>query len=208
MASPDPIVCNALWRELHTKTAPTLQWFNAWIGRVPCGSCASGTIAWVQANPSDFSSDAAFFAYGVRLHNFINSKINKPQWTLAEALARWSQPEKQMDPNDLMTPATPIVTAESKEIVTWNISGGVIIEGQGSPSAKLVDNLTFFTRRTLVPASGPPLEIRGPISTKLVSPAPVLPATATDKDKAKAAAIATCRDEMWASAKKLIAVLE
>lgn len=79
-----------LWAELH-KADPDPAWLERWEKRLPCGDCKKEYRVLKDADPPDFSSAGAFFAWGVRIHNIVNERLNKPILSLADAQARWSE---------------------------------------------------------------------------------------------------------------------
>lgn len=202
-----------LWRQLHLRPfSPTLNlptepaWINSWLDGVRCGSCMAEAKAWVAGNPPDASSADALFAWGWRFHESINRKLGKPAWTLAEATDYW-QNYKESVMEEFM-PSAPTFDPTDKEIIGFNLSGGIVAETVGNNPAKMVDNLSISTRRLMTKADGSlPREIRPAKVTPLGVP-PVLPASATEADKAKAAAIVELHDTIYAAVKKALAILE
>ena len=79
-----------LWKELHGKTDPTSEWFNAWIERLPNNSCdcETWTREYLTTNPPIFSHDE-WFPWTVNFHNAVSRKpgLDKPQWSLIDAIA-------------------------------------------------------------------------------------------------------------------------
>lgn len=77
-----------LWEELHTQLNPTDQWLQKWIKRIPsfgCG-CKQGFKDIMAANPPRYND---WFAWTVEVHNAVNRKLNRREWTIEEARARW-----------------------------------------------------------------------------------------------------------------------
>jgi len=52
-------------------------------------NCRRFYADWKAANPPDFTSPEAFFAWGVALHNAVNAKLGKQQITIEEAYSIW-----------------------------------------------------------------------------------------------------------------------
>lgn len=84
-----------LWRELHRRPfaadyvgGDDSAWLRDWSARVPCGDCR---MEWVQvilpALPPDFASRQAYFAWTVAVHNRVNRKLGRREWTADEAAA-------------------------------------------------------------------------------------------------------------------------
>jgi len=72
----------ALWNELHTEVR-TAEQFEAWVKRVPsfgC-SCASWLKDYLAKNPLP---DGDLAEYGWTLHNSVNAKLGKPEFSWAE----------------------------------------------------------------------------------------------------------------------------
>jgi hypothetical protein len=81
------------WKSLHDGSILTPRDLAKWEIRIPqygC-SCKRFYAEWKAANPPDFSSPEAFFAWGVALHNAVNAKLGKPEITIDEALSIWSK---------------------------------------------------------------------------------------------------------------------
>ena len=76
-----------LWAELHTAERPSLEWFNAWLSRVPlyC-DCVDHFRDVLAANPIRLDD---FFAWSVEVHNAVNEYLGKPILSLEDALQRW-----------------------------------------------------------------------------------------------------------------------
>jgi len=54
---------------------------------LPCNTCRDDYIKWVKQNGRPTIGNA--FEWSVRLHNYVNSKLNKPQITLEAAKEAW-----------------------------------------------------------------------------------------------------------------------
>jgi hypothetical protein len=79
------------WILLHDGSIKTIEQLTKWELLIPqygC-SCKRFYAEWKAANPPDFSSPEAFFAWGVALHNAVNSKLGKPEITIEEAYKIW-----------------------------------------------------------------------------------------------------------------------
>jgi len=73
---------HALWNELH-KNVRTKEQFEAWVNRVPsfgC-SCASWLKDYLAKNPLP---DGDLAEYGFHLHNAVNQKLSKPEFSWTE----------------------------------------------------------------------------------------------------------------------------
>lgn len=81
---------NLLWAELHTKTDPTLEWFEDWISRLPSVGCDCQTWLkkYLKSNPPRFDD---WFDWTWQLHNAVNAKpkLQKPIVSLDDARACW-----------------------------------------------------------------------------------------------------------------------
>ena len=78
-----------LWAELHFKTDATAEWFANWLKRVPSYGCKCRDAfeAIIKVNPPRFDD---WFAWTVEVHNAVNRKLGRKEWTLDEAVARWA----------------------------------------------------------------------------------------------------------------------
>jgi hypothetical protein len=79
------------WILLHDGSIKTIEQLTEWELLIPqygC-SCKRFYAEWKAANPPDFTSPEAFFAWGVRLHNAVNAKLGKPEITIEEAYKIW-----------------------------------------------------------------------------------------------------------------------
>lgn len=87
----------SMWNDLHGR--PRLYWARgevdaategkyvaAFVRLLPCGKCRTDARQRVARLPPDFSSPAAYFAWGWGWHDEINERLGKPRPTLAEAL--------------------------------------------------------------------------------------------------------------------------
>jgi hypothetical protein len=78
-----------LWAELHayryTTPEAAAQFFKRWRASVPCGDCRRNLAKVLKETPPDFSSGDAFFAFGVALHNAVNRKLGRAEWTVKQA---------------------------------------------------------------------------------------------------------------------------
>jgi hypothetical protein len=86
------------WDAIHSYTGDDpktfLRTFEATIPNYGC-SCMRDYREYKAANPPDFSSPEAFFAWGVDLHNWVNEKLiasgdtTKRKFTIEEARNQW-----------------------------------------------------------------------------------------------------------------------
>lgn len=86
--------------------ASAREFYDNWCSHIPgfdCGACAANWDAYTVANPPDFASAEAFFAWGVHAHNHVSVhhvRPPKPAMTLAGArLAYWPKPRGYCDPH-------------------------------------------------------------------------------------------------------------
>lgn len=78
-----------LWAELHTQCEPSKEWFQGWLAKVPwvgCG-CRGKIDEWLKENPAIFGP--GWFAFTVRMHNFVNESLGLQGWTIEQAAERW-----------------------------------------------------------------------------------------------------------------------
>jgi hypothetical protein len=88
-----------VWRELHTralnhKGGDDTLFLNGWSNKIPnyqggC-KCRSFYITWKQINPPVFVNANTYFEWTVKLHNAVNTKLNKPQMTVENARILYS----------------------------------------------------------------------------------------------------------------------
>jgi len=79
------------WIALHNGSIRDSKGLDEWEISIPqyeC-NCRRFYAEWKAANPPDFTSPKAFFAWGVELHNAVNAKLGKQQITIDEALCIW-----------------------------------------------------------------------------------------------------------------------
>ena len=79
------------WIAVHNGSIRDFKGLNEWELTIPqyeC-NCRRFYAEWKAANPPDFSSPEAFFAWGVALHNAVNAKLGKPEITIDEAYSIW-----------------------------------------------------------------------------------------------------------------------
>lgn len=80
-----------LWEELHSYQGCDPQWLAGWEARLPCGSCVAKYLAIKERMPPRFDSPESFFAWGVDVHNEVNSELGRSTWALDEAKVRWGR---------------------------------------------------------------------------------------------------------------------
>ncbi len=78
-----------LWAEMHSKIGATAEWFTNWMKRVPSYGCKCRDAfeAIIKANPPRFND---WFTWTVEVHNAVNRKLGRKEWTVEEAKARWT----------------------------------------------------------------------------------------------------------------------
>lgn len=83
-----------LWKALHRRAldaaadlSEEVRWLELWSNMIPCGDCKATWAAWRITNPANLSSPAAYFAWTIGAHNFVNRKLGRREWTVNEALA-------------------------------------------------------------------------------------------------------------------------
>jgi len=85
-----------VWATLHTlalrsDSVQTVDSFHMFIeslqSLLPCDTCQNDYIKWVKQNGKPSVGNA--FEWSVQLHNYVNSKLNKPQITLEAAREAW-----------------------------------------------------------------------------------------------------------------------
>jgi hypothetical protein len=85
------------WRPLHEYRGCDRDWLARWVAGIPSAGCrcAAGYQAFIATDPPDFSSPEALFAWGIRLHNWVNAKINSERnesrriYSLEDAYREW-----------------------------------------------------------------------------------------------------------------------
>jgi hypothetical protein len=66
------------WQFLHEYVGCDPQWFKLWTILIPRGcECEEAFAKIVVDFPPDFSSDDAFWVWGVMVHNLVNEKLIK-----------------------------------------------------------------------------------------------------------------------------------
>jgi hypothetical protein len=80
----------AAWKSLHTKRRLTPEWLSEWEATIPYDcECGNGYKFFKKSVQPQFLGELEDFAWGLELHNFVNTKLERPRWTLDEALAIW-----------------------------------------------------------------------------------------------------------------------
>ena len=89
----------AAWRELHCYTGQPpdssigdMDWLiRCWQPMIPRFGCRCEEFYFdfVRDHPPDFSSPESIFAWGFDLHNAVNRKLLRPEFTYAAAWQRW-----------------------------------------------------------------------------------------------------------------------
>jgi hypothetical protein len=77
-----------LWDELHTKENPRQDWLDGWVERIPkygC-KCAADFDQMLKDNPPRFSD---WLTWTWEIHNTVNAKLNKPEFSRIDFLKRW-----------------------------------------------------------------------------------------------------------------------
>jgi len=95
------------WIDLHNGTVHDALTLADWELKIPQYGCQCKRFYadWKADNQPDFSSPEAFFAWGVRLHNAVNAKLNKPEITLDEAYSIWRSTDarKSQDSGEIVS---------------------------------------------------------------------------------------------------------
>lgn len=91
-----------LWKELHSHIlndyvdkTNDIVWLSTWTKKIPrftkgC-SCNEHWTKWYRANPPNFTSREAYFAWSVKAHNDVNLRLNKPSITVEQAKAMYAK---------------------------------------------------------------------------------------------------------------------
>lgn len=79
------------WRLLHSEPHGTPEWFADWAANhIPRGcGCGASSRSLVDVCPPRYETAEDWFAWTVDFHNLVNRKLNKPELSLADALAIW-----------------------------------------------------------------------------------------------------------------------
>lgn len=83
---------HACWHAIHTEEWSTEQWLIAWeqaLPRVGC-DCDRWYQEWKEANPPPLGNARECRIWGFRLHNAVNGKLLRREWSVEEAIARWT----------------------------------------------------------------------------------------------------------------------
>jgi hypothetical protein len=81
------------WNVLHNKQNPSPEWFyGVWYLMIPrmC-SCINHFTTLIQEYPPDFSSPEAFWLWGWFVHNKINNRLHKPDFSLQDACSLYGR---------------------------------------------------------------------------------------------------------------------
>lgn len=90
---------SAKWRELHIYALThrpnpheRAAWLKNWSESIPCGDCKKEGRKYIKSHPLPVAaSPEEFFSWSVQFHNFVSSKLGKPQLTVEEAKAIWTR---------------------------------------------------------------------------------------------------------------------
>jgi hypothetical protein len=87
------------WAELHSKSRPTLKWFQSWVERIPnfgCGCSKKFAPIVARFMPTieavlsvDLVDSDRWFAITVDIHNAVNIELKRDAMTLDDARKRW-----------------------------------------------------------------------------------------------------------------------
>lgn len=78
-----------MWAELHTHPAPTREWFETWLSRIPCGRCKATFTAILLKFPPDFSTLQAFRECGYLWHAEVDLELGRVPMGREAAGVRW-----------------------------------------------------------------------------------------------------------------------
>lgn len=94
---------NAAWTALHSYRGSTPQeraeFLSHWETTIPSSSCGCSESyqRYRHDDPPNFESDYAFFVWGVRMHNKVNEKLQRKQWSVAFAIQQWKLTQPTMN---------------------------------------------------------------------------------------------------------------
>lgn len=94
---------NAAWTSLHSYRGSTPQeraeFLSHWETTIPSSSCGCSESyqRYRHDDPPNFESDYAFFVWGVRIHNKVNEKLQRKQWSVAFAIQQWKLTQPTID---------------------------------------------------------------------------------------------------------------
>lgn len=79
------------WPWLHNGKWSTEEELAEWEKGIPSYGCdcVNHWKTWKAANPPPYGNAEKCFAWGVVAHNFVNAKLERPTWSIEEALAHW-----------------------------------------------------------------------------------------------------------------------
>lgn len=83
-----------LWRSLHAfafnwngNEEEARRFLLDFSNNIPCGDCRKHWLEFLEQYPIDLSSTEAFFNWTVKLHNVVNARLEKKQYSLEQAIA-------------------------------------------------------------------------------------------------------------------------
>jgi hypothetical protein len=94
------------WKELHTRALAPLPldqeeaWFAHYLEGLPCPKCREHFQQFMAWRPPPLDSRAAFFAWTVQAHNYVNRATGKPEFTVAEARRLHAWPDAAAIPEN------------------------------------------------------------------------------------------------------------
>lgn len=86
-----------MWATIHTlalkadsdaEVGPYLEFINSLLFLLPCDSCRADFTKWYSIHGDPLLGQA--FEWSVKLHNYVNAKLNKPVVTEIQARTQWN----------------------------------------------------------------------------------------------------------------------
>jgi hypothetical protein len=141
------------WRELHCYLGNDLNWLaGIWEPQIPKFGCSCEEFyrEIKRLYPPDYSTPESAFAWGVRLHNRINEKLGKPEFTVQQAMERWrphlawatDQPTiENCVAVTSMSPLANHVDVQRECLASWRRMGLFVVSGNLSSEVSEIDAL-------------------------------------------------------------------
>ncbi len=93
----------AAWESIHTFRGKTREerarFLDDWEQTIPntgCG-CSDSYEQYKRDDPPSFETDLDFFCWSVRMHNRVNQKLQRKQWSVAYAIQQWKLTQPTID---------------------------------------------------------------------------------------------------------------
>lgn len=122
------------WIAKHSYSGCDQSFLTHWESTIPNGNCGcpESYQAFKLEDPPDMSSPWGFFLWGLRMHNRVNRKLGKPEWSLWSSLKKWKRKQPSIKGLVAITSVSPLeshMQVQSECIQSWRDMGMEVISG-------------------------------------------------------------------------------